>query len=165
MSHHIQHAMAMAGRRIIDIIYALQRVLWQVVRPHTRGVKIMLFNANGELALIRNAYGRSDLFVLPGGGVRLFEEPAKAAAREVKEELGLDITKLEFRSQHLSLDEGKRDEIHLFEALVHGTPQMDKFELEEIRFVAPDNLPSATSPATRRRIEEYLGHRALNGSW
>jgi 8-oxo-dGTP pyrophosphatase MutT (NUDIX family) len=155
----------MTQKRIIDVIYALQSLVWKVVRPHTRGVKIMVFNTNGELALIRNAYGRSDLFVLPGGGVRPFEEPAKAAVREVKEELGLEITKLKLRSQYLSTSEGKRDEIHLFEALAHGTPQLDNFEVEEVRFVALEDLPSATSPATRRRIEEYLGSRAMNRSW
>ena len=152
-------------RMIIDVIFALQKAVWKMVRPQTRGVKVMLFNANDELALIRNAYGRSDLFVLPGGAIRPFEEPAHAAVREVKEELGLEITRLKLRSQHSTSAEGKRDEIYLFEALVHGTPQLDKFEVEEVRFAPLEDLPSATSPATRRRIEEYLGQRALDGNW
>ncbi len=155
----------MAANNMINRVYALQKWAWRIVRPRTRGVKVMLFNTNGELILIRNAYGRSDLFVLPGGGIRPFENPATAAAREVKEELGFEITELKFRSQHSTSAEGKRDEIHLFEGLVNGEPQMDDFELEDARFVGLQNLPSATSPATRRRIEEYLGERKPSGTW
>ena len=155
----------MTAMRLIDIYYALQKRAWRLIRPRTRGVKVMVFNADGELALIRNSYGRSDLFVLPGGGVRPLEVPALAAAREIREELGLEVTEIKFRSRHSSLAEGKRDEIHLFEAFVDGRPDVDEFELEEARFVSLENLPSATSPATRRRIDEYLGRREPDGSW
>ncbi len=125
----------------------------------------MLFNSAGQLVLIRNGYGRSDLFVLPGGGVRPFEEPAAAARREIREELGVALTGLKFRSRHCSTAEGKRDEIHLFEALVDGEVKKDGAEVLEACFASLDNLPSATSPATRRRIEEYLGRREPDGSW
>jgi 8-oxo-dGTP pyrophosphatase MutT (NUDIX family) len=125
----------------------------------------MLFNASGELVLIRNSYGLSDLFVLPGGGVRPFEKPAAAATREIKEELGLDMARLKLRSLYWSSAEGKRDEIHLFEALVEGAPEVDDFEVEEARFVALEDLPLTTSPATRRRIDEYLGRREPDDRW
>ncbi|MBW0007763.1 MAG: NUDIX domain-containing protein [Sphingomonas sp.] len=125
----------------------------------------MLFNDQGELVLIRNSYGRSDLFVLPGGGIRPFEEPAAAATREVGEELGVGVTDLSFRSLHFSRAEGKRDEIHLFEARVSDRLSVDDFELAEARFVPLGDLPQTTSPATRRRIEEYLGVRELDEKW
>lgn len=125
----------------------------------------MVFNADGELALIRNSYGRSDLFVLPGGGVRPFEAPALAAAREIREELGIEVTQITFRSRHSSQAEGKRDEVYLFEAFADSRPDVDEFELEEARFVSLEDLPLATSPATRRRIDEYLGRREPDGSW
>lgn len=88
-----------------------------------------------------------------------------AAAREVREELGLVVMGIKFRSRHSSQAEGKRDEIHLFEALVDGRPEVDDFEVEEVRFVSLENLPAATSPATRRRIDEYLGRKVADGSW
>jgi 8-oxo-dGTP pyrophosphatase MutT (NUDIX family) len=158
-----------AGRetlnRLLNRIYAVQKVAWRVLRPRTRGVKVMLFNADGEMILIRNSYGRSDLFVLPGGGVRPFEAPAKAAAREVREELGLHVTQVRLRSQHASEAEGKRDAIHLFEGRVDGVPRLRGIELEEACYVALDALPPATSPATRRRIDEYLGIREPDGRW
>ena len=156
---------AMAANGIAGILYALQKRAWRLFRPRTRGVKVMLFNGSGKLMLIRNSYGRSDLFLLPGGGARPFELPAAAAAREVREELGLEMAGLKFRSLHRNSAEGKRDEIHLFEAVVDGAPRLDKFEIEEARFVTLEDLPSTTSPATRRRIDEYLGRRRPDGSW
>lgn len=125
----------------------------------------MVFNDAEEIVLIRNGYGRSDLFVLPGGGVKPFEELATAAKREIREELGVEVVTLTFRSRHSSIAEGKRDEIHLFEARVRGTLDIDGYELAEARFAALNDLPPATSPATRRRIEEYLGLREPDGSW
>ena len=155
----------MFAKPFIDLAYTLQRQAWRIFRPKTRGVKIMLFNTDGELVLIRNAYGRSDLFVFPGGGIRPFEKPAIAAVREVREELGLNVLDLRLRSQHFSSAEGKRDQVFLFEGLIDRAPTIDNFEVQEARFVAMDRVPEGTSAATRRRIEEYLGHRQPDGFW
>jgi ADP-ribose pyrophosphatase YjhB (NUDIX family) len=152
-------------KRALDLLYRLKRRLWRLFRLRSRGVKVMLFNAGGEVVLIRNSYGRTDLFVLPGGGVKFFEEPEQAAVREIREELGCKVDGLAFLSTHASRAEGKRDTVHLFKALADGEPRADRVEVEEARFFALDNLPAATSPATRRRIEEYLGHRAADGRW
>lgn len=125
----------------------------------------MLFNHNGELALVRNSYGNRELFVLPGGGIRPLEKPSEAAKREIKEELGVIVATVKFRSCHSSAAEGKRDEVHLFEALVDSDLKIDGTEVLEARFASLDNLPKTTSPATRRRIEEYLGMREPDGYW
>jgi ADP-ribose pyrophosphatase YjhB (NUDIX family) len=134
-------------------------------RPRTRGVKVMLFNGAGELLLIRNTYGRSDLFLLPGGGIRPFEDADRAALREVKEELGCEARDLIFISTHVSAAEGKRDTVHLFKAVVEGDPKPDRIEVQQARFFTLDALPVETSPATLRRIEEYRGLRPADGTW
>lgn len=41
----------------MQLVYRAQKLLWRLFRPHTRGVKVMLFNADGEILLIRNSYG------------------------------------------------------------------------------------------------------------
>src|ERR1043165_939460 len=89
----------------------------------------MLFNEAGALLLIRNTYGRTDLFVLPGGGVHIFEKPAAAAAREVKEELNCGVEDLAFVSRHVSAFEGKRDTIHLYRARPAGEVRADGHEI------------------------------------
>ena len=98
-------------KRVLDLAYWLQRRLWKWLRPRTRGVKVMLVNPAGEILLIRNSYGDRNLFVLPGGGIRPWEAPERAAAREVKEELGVAVTNLALISTHVSGAEGKRDTI------------------------------------------------------
>lgn len=152
-------------RRVLDLAYSLQRKTWRLLRPRTRGVKVMLFNAGGELMLIRNSYGDSDLFALPGGGIRPFETPERAARREISEEIGCEIEGLSAVSTHFSSAEGKRDTIHLFTARAAGNARPDQFEVVEARFFAVDALPASTSPATRRRVEEHLGSRSTDGSW
>lgn len=152
-------------KRALDLLYRLRKRLRRLFRRRTLGVKVMLFNASGELVLIRNSYGRTDLFVLPGGGVERFEAPEQAAVREIGEELGCKLEGLAFLSTHESGDEGRSDTVHLFKAIADGEPRADRIEVEEARFFALDDLPAATSPATRRRIEEYLGRRPADGRW
>ena len=135
------------------------------MRPHTRGVKVMLFNDAGEIMLIRNSYGRSDLFVLPGGGIHPFEAPAAAAAREVKEELNCAVAELAPVSTHVSAAEGKSDTVHLFRARAAGPPRADGVEVAEARFFPLDGLPPTTSPATARRIAEHRGTSPVSATW
>ena len=151
--------------RPIEIAYWLQRKLWRLVRPSTTGVKVLLFDPDGTIALIRNAYGRSDLYVLPGGGVRLFERPQVAAVREIQEELGLEAIEVVLRSVHHSSAEGKRDTIYLFTATARGDLSIDRKEVAEACFFALGTLPETVSPATRRRIDEHLGLRHPDGTW
>ncbi len=63
--------------------------------------------------LIRNSYGRSDLFVLPGGGIRLFEAPDQQRGVRRTKELGCDAETVELLGTYASNAEGKRDTIHL----------------------------------------------------
>lgn len=150
---------------VMQIAYRLRRALVRRLRLRTRGVKVMLFNDAGEILLIRNSYGPTQTFVLPGGGVRRGETPEAAAAREVKEEVGLEVHKLARVSEHFSAAEGKRDTITLFTGRVAGAPKIDNLEVDEARFFRLGALPPNTSAATLRRIAERRGERTADGSW
>lgn len=152
-------------KRALDLAFRIRKWLWKLFQPQTRGVKVMLFNSAGEIMLIRNSYGRSDLFVLPGGGIRPWEAPARAALREVRQELGCGASALEPVSTHYSGSEGKRDTIHLFAAQIDGEFRADDFEVEEARFFRIEALPTNISEATMRRIEERTGKRERDGTW
>ena len=148
-------------RRLVALVYRARRFL----RARTRGVKVMLFDEDGALLLVRHTYGRTDLFLLPGGGIRPFEAPAAAAAREVREEVGCGVADLVFVSTHVATGEGRHDTVHLFRARVTGEPCADGVELAEARCFALDALPANTSPATLRRIAEYRGVREVSEAW
>ena len=152
-------------RRLLQIAWRLRKLTFRLLRVRTRGAKVMAFNAAGELLLIRNSYGRTHLFVLPGGGIGRRETPEAAAARELREETGLEAQELRFVSTHANRAEGKRDTVHLFTARVEGVPRADGFELQEARFFPLDSLPENVSKATRRRIREHRGERTPDGRW
>ena len=141
-------------RRLMQAGYRVRRLLLRVLRIRTRGVKAMVFNARGELLLVRNSYGHSHLFVLPGGGIGRREDPAAAAAREVREETGLEVGALELVGLYFSAAEGKRDSIHLFRGRADGVPRPDGIEVVEAGFFPLDALPPETSAATLRRVAE-----------
>jgi ADP-ribose pyrophosphatase YjhB (NUDIX family) len=128
-------------------------------------VKVMLFDEAGALLLVRHTYGNTKLFLLPGGGIRPFEPPAAAAAREVREELDCGVEDLSFVSTHRSTFEGKSDTVHLYRARAAGPVRADGVEVAEARFFALDALPENVSPATLRRIAEYRGVRAPEETW
>jgi len=150
-------------RALMQIGFRVRSFLLRVLRIRTRGVKAMVFNAAGELLLVRNSYGHSHLFVLPGGGIKRGEDPAVAAAREVREETGIETRALELVGVYFSAAEGKRDSIHLFRGLAEGVPQPDRVEVEEAAFFPLDSLPAATSAATLRRVAEIDAPRG--GGW
>ena len=152
-------------RSLLAPLYRLQRLVWRVVRPRTRGVKVMVFNEAGALLLVRHSYGNTALFMLPGGGIRPFEAPDAAAVREIREELGCALDGLAFVSRHASSQEGKRDTVHLYRARAVGPVVIDGIEIEEARFFALDALPPGVSPATLRRIAELRGARAVSEAW
>ena len=152
-------------KALVAPLYHLRRLIWRLLRPRTRGVKVMLFSASGELLLVRHTYGNTALFLLPGGGVRPFEAPAAAAAREIREELGCGVEGLSFVSTHKSTFEGRSDTVFLFRARASGPVEADGVEVAEARFFALDALPGTVSPATLRRIDEYRGVREASETW
>ena len=152
-------------RAIIQLLHQCRQLALRVLRLKTRGVKVMAFNPEGELLLIRNTYGRSHLFMLPGGGIHRGESPAEAAARELKEETEIEAERLEARATYVSRSEGKRDTIHLFTARAGQAPRPCGIEVQEARFFPLDALPENISKATLRRIAEYVGERPVSERW
>lgn len=149
----------------LDLLYRIRKRTLALLRIRTRGVKVMLFDDGGALLLVRHGYGRSDLFELPGGGIRPFEGPTAAARREISEELGCGIEDIRFVSTHVSRAEGRRDTIQLFAGRPDSPPVPDGRELIEARFFPLDALPAAVSPSTLRRIAECRGDADPDGTW
>jgi ADP-ribose pyrophosphatase YjhB (NUDIX family) len=63
------------------------RFYWSLRRPRTLGVRALVRDDAGRIALVRHTY--ADHWYLPGGGVKKGESFAAAALREVEEEIGL----------------------------------------------------------------------------
>jgi 8-oxo-dGTP diphosphatase len=127
-----------------SLALAILRPYWKLFRPKTFGVKVIVRHpqaATSAIALIRNTYGRTDVWTLPGGGYRPTREtPEVAAAREVKEELGLHVSDLKVVGKYETAAEGKRDTV----AFVRCTAQSDLLqtsgEVAEAVWCTPSEL-------------------------
>lgn len=105
-----------------SILYntALQflKIYWKVFKPQTYGIKLVVHRSGGpggQVLLVRNTYGRTDLWHLPGGGFNPKREtPEYAAERELLEELGIGICSLSRIGEYRTDAQGKRDLVTIF---------------------------------------------------
>lgn len=70
----------------------LQAIASRIVRPLFQVfAAAVIFNANGEVLLVKSTYQRFHPWGLPGGSLDYGESPENAVLREVHEETGLTI--------------------------------------------------------------------------
>lgn len=143
------------------------RLYWKVVRPRTFGVRALLIDPAGRIALVRHHYVGG--WYLPGGGVDKGESSEAAIRRELLEEVGLaDVTITGLLGVYHNRAEAKDDHVVVFVAVVLDPAQLvaaDPREIAEAGWFAADALPEGTSPATRRRIAEHVEDRHGFGTW
>jgi len=145
------------------IAYAVLQRWWALTRSCTVGVRVVL-HRDGEVLLVRHTYRRD--WYLPGGGVDRGETLEQAARREVVEEVGARPSELVLHGAFTSFAEGRTDHVVVFHGRVDGeVGRMDR-EIEEARWFSLHDLPDGTSPATARRIGEFVeGGGPWHGVW
>lgn len=138
---------------------------WRIFKPSVFGAKLVVFNSAGEVLLIRHSYGRSDLYMLPGGGIGRGKDAETAAIRELAEEVHCAAENVKFVAKYFDDSKGAKNTVTVFTATTHDKPQIDGKEIVEARFFPADALPPKTSRSTRHRIAEVLGEQEINGDW
>lgn len=157
--------MGVLRQSLYRIGFPVVRLYWRVTGAKRYGVKLMAFNEAGALLLVRHAYGNQDAWMLPGGAIDRGETAEQAAPRELMEETALVAHDLTLFGHYYTQAEGKQDNVALFTARVEGAPQIDAKELKEARYFPLDALPPETSPATRRRIADWLADKPETNRW
>jgi ADP-ribose pyrophosphatase YjhB (NUDIX family) len=141
------------------------RLYWMVVRPRTRGVRAIVLSDNGrKVLLVKHTY--SDLWYLPGGGVEKREDLETALRRELREELDIsDVSDLSVLGTYENEREFKRDTVTVFVVTAAYGGARQATEIEAAVTFRLNDLPAQVSPATARRISEFIGSAAKTSRW
>ena len=118
-------------------------------------VAAVILNAQGEVLLVRKR--ASAIFIQPGGKTEPGEEPLSALARELDEELGVQLDHAsavwlgEFESDAVN-EPGLRVRAHAYRCAVHGTPA-PQAEIEAMAWVDPAGpCPVTIAPLSAKHI-------------
>ncbi|QJQ31672.1 NUDIX domain-containing protein [Sphingomonas lacunae] len=151
------------------LAHSLRLLWWRVRRPNVYGTKAIILNDRREVLLVRHTYAMRDLYMLPGGGYQLHEDPALAAAREVVEETGVELAgPLCLHGAFVDAAHGARNHIHVYvgRAAAGARPVADGREIAEAAWFPLDDLPANLSgPSARRIIEVRDGQQTSGVDW
>ena len=134
------------------------------------GASVVIIREDGAILLQR----RSDngLWGYHGGSVELGEDTRDAAKRELFEETALTAEDLELHGVYSGKDTFYRypngDEVSNVDVVFlcrdwEGTLRAQAGEVEELRFVAPEDLPADLMPPNRPVFADWLRRRGNGG--
>ena len=141
------------------------RAIWRMLPPRTR-LKIVrttqrkftasaagiVINNKNEVLLLDHVLRPFATWGLPGGFLARGEQPEAALKREIREEVGVEITDI---SLYRVRNHDRHVEI-LYTARSNQTPQIKSREIVDCGWFSADNLPERVSPGQKRMIEEIL---------
>jgi 8-oxo-dGTP pyrophosphatase MutT (NUDIX family) len=140
------------------VAYRLMKVYWKALRPLNHGALVAIWH-DGRVLLVKNSY--VDYYSLPGGYVKRGEHPSEAAARELREELSLEVdpSQLELEIDVTHDWEGRRDHVVIFDLHLDHAPRVkvDNREVVAAEFLTPEQaLTRKLFPPLRRHVEAAL---------
>jgi 8-oxo-dGTP pyrophosphatase MutT (NUDIX family) len=139
---------------------------WRMTRGLTLGVRGVVFNAAGEVFLVKHSYIAG--WHLPGGGVEPGETLLTALARELQEEGNIEIIGAPalhgiFFNDRIS----RRDHVAVYVVrdFRQATWPAPNHEIIGHGFYPLDALPDGATAATRARIAEITRGVAMSAHW
>jgi len=125
------------------------------------GSGALFFNEAGELLIVKPNY--KEYWLIPGGVINENEPPLKGCLREIKEEIGLEIDRLDFIGVDYTLpNENKTESFQfIFNGGVLTLEQISRIkiqteELDEFKFIKVEAALLLFSEWFRRRILKCL---------
>jgi 8-oxo-dGTP pyrophosphatase MutT (NUDIX family) len=142
------------------------RAWWRLHRGMTLGVRGIAQDEMGRIALVRHTYVAG--WHLPGGGVESGQTAEAAMRAEFAEEAGVTLDEPpELLGVYCHEPFFKNDHILLYRARTwrRAPPPRATREIAECGWFAPDALPEAATPSTRRRLAEVYENAARDSYW
>lgn len=121
------------------IAYPFLRIYWFIFHPKTQGVKVII-KYKDQILFIENTY-RHNYWYLPGGGVKSNENAECAGIREIKEELGIKLSKIKSHGILTFSDEHKQDQVWIYSAIVNNPKfSIDPKEIRKAKWIKIKNF-------------------------
>lgn len=144
-------------------LFAVVKVAVDLLNGGRDGTKGIVVTGDGRVLLVWHSY--VDGWQLPGGSCHRGESTADACARELREETGVIVTGGGAGMRRLGRYRWGTGAVvvHVAE---HWTQELtSNLEIARAKFFPIDELPKATTGATRRRLAEWREGRSAAGRW
>ena len=149
---------------VLETISRLRLAWRRFTKPLTLGVRCLVVRGDGHVLLVRHTYLPG--WYLPGGGVERGETLEAAVVRELQEEVGVMLrARPQVFHAYSNFREYKSDHVVLFVAREFDVNFKANVEIAEHGFFAPSEPPPDISPATLRRLKEWLGSGDREEMW
>lgn len=142
-------------RQALRIAHELRKYWWRWARPDVTGCRVLAFDDQDRLLLIRHSYGRRS-WMPPGGGMRRGEDPLAGATREFAEEVGCPLDAPFIVDVVEESLQGARSVVHIVAGGVGGTPVPDGREIVATAFFAADELPGDMPRVLQGGMPEWI---------
>ena len=146
---------APAHRVVLRLAHGVRRRWWFVLRPRLTGCRVLAFDVEGRVLLVRHSYGNG-AWMPPGGGLQKGEDPLAAGQRELREETSCTLQWAAHIELAQELLHGAGNSVHVIAGDTLDPPIADGREIIEARFFAPDELPDPMPRLFRARLPEWI---------
>lgn len=141
----------------------VKNFVYSLLAVKTVGARALIIRDN-QVLLVKHTY--QPMWYTIGGGVESGESPLQAIIREVREEVGAILNSPpKLFSIYYSRTEKRDDYVVFYIINAYQFEEVNSPEIQEKKWFSLDQLPADVSPATQRRIDEYLGKIEVSDIW
>ncbi len=147
----------------LTVLNKIKFFLCKLLKIKTLGSRALVVK-NNEFLLVKHTYTKNWYTV--GGGLEKNEAFVDCIVRELWEEVGIKSQKSpSLLGIYHNRIHGKDDYVALYLVTNFTEHDTKSYEIQEKKWFTYANLPTDISPATRRRIEEYLELKPKQEKW
>jgi 8-oxo-dGTP diphosphatase len=161
---HKRHEVKTRGNILFVSLPVFAAKLWRALPPRVRRWSLrltqtrftvtagaLIFNDAGEVLLLKHRFRMGSGWGIPGGFLKLGEQPEEALRRELREEVGLELERVELISTR-SFKKPRQVEI-LFRCRANAEVKPQTIEVESAGWFSVQSLPTGLPRDQRLVIE------------